>query len=268
MSLFHPPFAMRLVGGLRAPPFNLPLQPIDALLGVKLELKDDLELGGAYYAYAQSPILDAGLSGVLVQSNEVPGTGLTYQSRPDLSVIVYVDWLGNNLLDLGRLEWQLRKAYGDLYDVAEYSVVSSPLTENPLWPREVHWVQFAAAVGHRGIPSTGTPNQACSVEFELAKGDELSVLKAVTELDDSPALIRSADSFPTSDTHLRLTLLFDSPSLLELGRYIQVIESVFGDRVDVLSYRVIGDLLRDGSAVTLERTFTSAQEVLPGWRQV
>jgi hypothetical protein len=258
MPAFRSPLSMRLNGGLRAAPFTLPLQPIEAQLGIKLKPRHDLEFGGAHYAYTPYPIPEVGLVGVLVHPNEIPGLGSTYAARPDLDVTVSIDWFGSNWLDLGRLEWQLRMAYGDLFDVAEYSVVSLPPPNDPSFSSQVHWVQFAAAAGLRGVPLGNTPNLVCSIDFELAESDKKSLEATIAGLNDSAAVLRSIDSTPTSGTRLRQTVRFDSPSMLELGRYAQLIDLAFGNAVRLLGFSACGDLLRDGTNRCVESSLTSA----------
>jgi len=65
-------------------------------------------------------------------------------------------------------------------------------------------VQFAVAATRRGIPLRDAPNLACSIDFELAKGDKASVLETIAGMSDSVAVLRIVDSIPTSDTRLRL----------------------------------------------------------------
>lgn len=256
---------MRLKGGLRVNVFNLPITILEQVLGVRLELEDDLELGGAYYSYAPYPLSRYGLEGVRLHFNDVPDFGLTYDSRPDLIMMLSIEFCSNNLLDLGRLEWRLRAAYGDLFDVVAYSVRTQSPPDDPSGSIGGHWVQFAAAASRRGVPLGDTPVLACSVDFELAEGAEASVLAAVAGLNDSAAVLTSTDSHSVGERRVRLSVRFDSPSLLELGRYAQLVDLAFGNAVRVLGYLVCGDLQRDGKLLRIERDFTSQADSLPFW---
>lgn len=265
VTAFAPPLSLRLNGGLRGEAYALPLAPVEDLLGVQLALKHDLELGGAHHVYTPDPIPDAGLVGVLVCANDTTHGASTYAARPDLGTALTLDWSGFNLLDLGRLEWRLRAAYGDLFDVAEYSVVTLPASD-PSLPSEVHWVQFASVEGHRGRPFADTPILACLLDFELPASSEARARATLAGMDgDTAAVIRTVEASPFDAAAIRLSVNFDTPSLLELGRYAQAVELVLGGSVRVSSYRVSGDLQREGNPIRIERSFVSPADALPGW---
>lgn len=264
-SAFTPPLANRLYGGLRGEFFTFPIEILEGVLGVSLKLEDDLELGGGYYGYEPYPLPDFGLTGVRLHINDIPDFGLTNETRPDLTMVLLIEYHCNNLLDLGRLEWRLRAVYGDLFDVSDYCIHTLPPPENPSHLIDVHCVQFAAATGRRGVPQTDTPFLACRLDFELAEGDEAALRATISSLDDTVAILRRVESIPSDDALIRLIVEFDSPSLLELGRYAQAIEVVFGDAVRILGYSVYGDLQRDGRVLCIEQAFTSRDDSLPFW---
>ena len=266
MPAFSPPLSLRLNGGLRTEPFVLPLAPVETLLGVQLALKDDLELGGAHYAYAPVPTPASGLVDVLICANDPANPSSTYAARPDLRTALVIDWFGHNLLDLGRLEWQLRAAYGDLFDVAEYSIATLPPADGTPSSSEVHWVQHESADRHRGTPLAGTPMLACTLDFEFPAGCEGLARATLDSLnDDTVAQIRQIQAIALGDARVRLVVSFDTPSLLELGRYAQAVELACGDTARVLAYAVSGDLQRDGHLLRVERRFASRLEALPDW---
>ena len=265
VTAFAPPLSLRLNGGLRGKAFALPLAPVEALLGVQLALKHDLELGGVHYIYTPDPVPVAGLVGVLACANDASHSASTYAARPDLRTALTIEWFGFNLLDLGRLEWQLRGAYGDLFDVAEYSIVTRPDSDTSL-PSEVHWVQFASVDGYRGRPFADTPILACLLDFELPASIEARVRATLISLnDDTAAVLRAVEATPLGDAAVRLTVNFDTPSLLELGRYAQAVEQEHGRAVLVSSYTVSGGLQRGGHTMRIERSFVSRENALPSW---
>jgi hypothetical protein len=264
MSAFTPPLSLRLNGGLRGEPFTVPLAPLETVLEVRPELAYDLELGGPHYRYAPHPLPERGLVGVLVHANAIPDFGRTYPHRPDLDLVVVIDWLGDNLLDLGRLEWRLRAAFGEPFDVAEYSVATLPRPGDPSHSSEVHWVQFAAAAGRRAVPLPDTPNLACTLEFELPEQDEFAARTAIIGLSDTSATSPRVNAVPAGDARIRLTVSFESPSLLELGRYADAVDMALGRGGTVRGYSVYGDLQRDGTPLSLHHSVAS--HAVPGWR--
>ncbi|MFB9240307.1 hypothetical protein IV454_24010 [Massilia antarctica] len=266
MPAFPPPLSLRLNGGLRTEPFVLPLTPVETLLGVQLAPEDDLELGGAHYAYATVPTPARGLVDVLICANDPASPSSTYAARPDLLTALVIGWFGHNLLDLGRLEWQLRAAYGDLFDVAEYSIVTLPPADGAPSASEVHWVQHERTERHRGTPLAGTPTLACTLDVAFPAGCEGLARSTLDSLhDDTAAQIRQIQASALGDARTRLALSFDSPSLLDLGRYAQALELACGDSARVLAYAVSGDLQRDGHCLRVERRFASRLETLPDW---
>lgn len=266
MRTFPPPFSMSLHAGLRADVSSLPIRLFEDVLCVRLESEDDLELGGAYYSYAPYPLPDSGLAGVRLHLNNIPGLGLTYKTRPDLLFVLSIELRSSNLLDLGRLAWQLRKAYGDLFDVADYAVMSTPPPDNLSVAPEVHYVQFEPSAGGPGAPLGDPSTLHCSIEFGVAaEHDQAPVRGVITAMRGSSELLRDVTSFQVEHSNEHLSIQFDSTSLLELGMCAQAVESVPGIGLRVLRYTVSGDLLRDGSMVRVERSFASLTEALPGW---
>lgn len=267
MHAFTPPFSMSLHAGFRADASRLSVEPLTEVLGVRLELEDDLELGGAYYSYAPYPLPDSGLTGVRLRVNEIPGLGRTYDARPDLLSVLSIELCNSNLLDLGRLELQLRKAYGDLFDVAEYVVVSAPPADNPSFSPKVHSVQFEASARGRGTPIGEPPILNCSMELDLADDDQALARDTIAGMTNSAEVLRGVNSIRIGHGRARLTLQFDLPSLLELGAYAQAVESAACSTVKTLGYSIFGDLCRDGRMVRIERAFSSPAEALPSWRR-
>jgi hypothetical protein len=262
MPIFAPPLSFRLNGGLKR---ELPLAPLEDVFGVHLEVKDDFERGGAYHRYAPHPIPVSGLVDVLVHSNEIPN-GWTYVTRRDLEVVVIADWFNTNALDLGRLEWRLRAAYGDLFDVVAYSVVTLTPPGEPFRQPRSHWVEFAASPGHRTVPLANTPLLACTLDVEVPGHREDAARMAIAELTDSVAVPHRVDAAPAGGARSRLTLRFDSPSLLELGRYAEAIALTAGDETRFIGYSVHGDMLRDGQHLHVEHAFPSNESAYPAWR--
>jgi hypothetical protein len=262
---FSPPLLLRLNGGLRDAPLDDPHAPLETVLGVQMKMRDDQELGGTYYSYTPQPTPASGLIDALVHDNEVYGRGPTSPSRPDLESIVRVDWYGTNLLDLGRLEWDLRAAYGDLFDVLDYAVLSLPRPDDPTHAIDIHRVEFAASPGHNAVPLPDAPALACCVEVELA-ADEERVARAVLE---SP-IESSASAFTVrvhrvGDARARLTLEFTSPSLLDPGRFVRALE-VSCRTLKVIGYSAEGDLQRDGKTVRIGQQLADGEGTLPAWR--
>ena len=244
ISAFSSHLSMSLHGGLRVSPFALPRAVLDEAFGCHLDLADDLELGGVYYCHEPYPLPQAGLVGVRLHANAIEGLGATDSERPDLITVLNVEVYSTNLLDLGRLEWQLRAAFGDLFDVSEYVITARPPI-SAAQPVEVHWVRFAAARQRRGLPIADTPVLHCSLGLELSRSDQAALRAAIESLSvDSAAVLRNFETTQVDDDPIRLTLSFDSPSLLELGRYAQAVELGLGASVRVLGYAVSGDLLR------------------------
>ena len=255
ISAFSSHLSMRLHGGLRVSQFALPRAVLDEAFGCHLDLADDLELGGVHYRYQPYPLPQAGLVGVRLHANAIEGLGATESERPDLITVLSVDVYSTNLLDLGRLEWRLRAAFGDLFDVSEYVITARPPL-SAAQPVEVHWVRFAAARQGRGLPIADTPLLHCSLGLELSCSDQAALRVAIESLSaDSAAVLQNFETTRGDDDHSRLTLIFDSPSLLELGRYAQAVELSLGAPVRVLGYAVSGDLLRTGVPGRIERCF-------------
>ena len=262
MPTFAPPLSFRLNGGLRP---GAPAEPLAQLLGVEFATKDDYDRGGAYSAYAPQPSPDRGLIGVIVHSNAVP-RGLTDPTRPDLDQIVSIDWYGENLLDLGRLDWRLHAGLGDLFDVTAYSIVTLTPRGEPYRTPQSHWVEFIATPGGRSQPEADAPPLACRLEFELPEACEAAARAVVTDLSDSSAVLRSLTAAHADARRRRLTLQFNSPSLLDLGRYAEAIAVATRNAARVTGYAVRGDLQRDGRSAEVSQVFASKAAAKPAWR--
>ena len=259
------PLYMSLISGLRVDVFDFPIEIIEQALGIELELMDDLELGGANYSYAPYPLPQFGLLNVRLHDNDVPDLGLTIEDRPDLVTWMSIQFSSSNLLDLGRLEWRIRAALGDLFDVVEYSFQTLPPAKDPSQTVSLHRVTFEAVQHRRSVPVRDATNLDCKIDFELAEGDQASLQATISGLVDSGAVMQSFDLTPTSNNHLRQTFCFHSPSILDLGRYAQAVSLTFGDRVKILGYSVCGDLQHDGKMLRIEHTFGSAADAIPFW---
>jgi hypothetical protein len=257
------PLCIRLRGGLRADPYELPLKPLEALFGIKLRLSDDYDYGGVHYRYSPEPVPDVGPVTILVHPNAVSDDELTYPTRPDLDTALRVDLFGATLLDPGRLEWSLRGSYGDLYDVAEYSAFSLRPSEGS--SPNAHWVEFAGVPGGRGVPLPDTPVLACGLDAEVPASRAEAVRGAVAGLTDAAAVLKSADLAP-GGSGTRLALRFETPSLLELGRYAEVIVLAGGDETRLIGYSVEGDVQRDGRRQRVQHVFEGAEGTRPVWR--
>jgi hypothetical protein len=92
------------------------------------------------------------------------------------------------------------------------------------------------------------------MEFELDEADPQPVLERLVGLANVVPGVRRVDSRQPGGRP-RLTLQFDSRSLLALGRCAEVVDSAAGGASRVLGYRVSGDLLRTGSPDRIEQTF-------------
>jgi hypothetical protein len=252
MGTFAPPFSMRLLGGFRANAFDLPLEPLERIINVRLELADDLELGGAYYSYAPYPPPETGLAGVRLHVNEIRGLGMTNAARPDLLCLLLIELGGDDLLALGRLDCGLEAAYGEVYGVAEYSLAGLGPPGDPASAPQIHWVQFEASLLTPARPRPDTPALDCLMEFKLGMADPQPVMERLAAISEPAQGMRRID-LRRPDGHL--TLQFDSRSLLALGRCAEAVESAAGGASKVLGYQVTGDLLRNGSLDSIEHTF-------------
>jgi hypothetical protein len=84
-------------------------------------------------------------------------------------------------------------------------------------------------------------------------------------LNEAPAAVLRRVAVERADgDRLRLRATFETPSLLELGRYAQAAEDSFGDAVGVVGYRALGDLLGDGTTARIEHGL--AGRTPPAWR--
>jgi hypothetical protein len=254
MTAFAPPFSMRLLAGLKANALAVSIEPLERIVGVHLDLADDLELGGAFYSYAPYPLPEAGVVGVRLHLNEIPGLGLINAERPDLQSLLSIEWFGSDVVDLGRLDWQLRQVFDDLYAVAEYTVASDSPAGKASGPPLVHWVQFEASLPRQESALVDTPTLDCGMEFELDETRSEAALEGLAGISDAAQGMRRVDVHQPGGRP-RLTLQFDSRSLLALGRCAEVVDSATGGASRVLGYRVSGDLLRNGSLDRIEQTF-------------
>jgi hypothetical protein len=84
--------------------------------------------------------------------------------------------------------------------------------------------------------------------------------------DDTAAVLRTVEAAALGDAVVRLSVNFDTPSLLELGRYAQAVERMSGRTARVSGYTVSGDMQRDGHPMRIERSFVSRENALPCWR--
>jgi hypothetical protein len=266
MPAFSAPLCIRLHGGLRGDPYSLPLTPLEDIFGIELKLGDDNDLGGVHYRYSPQPPPEFGPVTILVHPNEISDTEATYPERPDLGTVLRVDLFGATFLDPGRLEWSLRSAYGDLFDVCEYSAFSLPRSDAPGLPVKAHWVEFAAFPGHRSVPLADTPPLACTLDVEVPVHREDAARTGIAELTDSVAVLRRIDAAPAGEPSTRLRLRFDSPSLLELGRYAEAIAATAGNETRFIGYSVHGDLQRNGQYLHVEHAFSSNEHAQPTWR--
>ncbi len=257
------PLCIRLRGGLRADPYELSLEPIERLFGIKLRLSDDNDYGGVYYRYAPEPVPEVGPVTILVHPNAISDDDLTYPTRPELGTALRVDLFGATFLDPGRLEWSLRAAYGDMFDVCEYSAFSL-LTSEGSSP-SAHWVEFAGASGARGAPLPDTPILACTLETEVPASRAEAVRKDVAQLTDAAGALTSINE-ASGGTETRLALAFETPSLLELGRYAEVIARTAGEQARFIGYSVEGDLQRDGRLQRIAHRFGPTDGTGPAWR--
>jgi hypothetical protein len=253
--------SMRLNGGLRQGSMLSAAAVLQSELGVPLELELDEELGGRHYRYAPHPLPSCGVAGVSVHANAIPEGGFRYRHRPDLQLVVLVDLFGSNLLDPGRLDRLLRDAFGDRFDVAEYSIAALPTSGEPLGTTPVHYVEFEA--GERAVADT--PRQSCKLEIALSGSAELIARAQIASLRPSlgDAELRLG---PLSGGMSLLTVEYESPSLLGLGACVQQLEQACGAAVHVRRYRARGDLLRDGRSLTVEQSFDASADAIPCWK--
>ena len=243
---------------------------VERWLGQALESDDDLELGGHYFRYFPTTLPEVGLCGVRVRQNHVEGLGWRLKHRQELPVCAEVEVCGPELLALGRMASGLGAVCGDLASIAAYVVTRSPFDEkDPVFPR-AHVVQF----GSDGQPATKYPELLCILTFGLDT-DDLTVAGAIAGelLKSSPVEHVSKDLggrylelagetheglirrnqislvnwlYPRHQYHtLLLDLTWRTPNLLELGELALLVEQSAAERLSLIGYRVVGDLVRD-----------------------
>src|SRR5262249_26315245 len=113
--MFDPPYLLRMVAGLRHGPLTPTRTEMERVLGVRLRLGHDLDLGDGHYTYDPRPVPPRGLIGAQVLVNDIPGHGMIYADNPDIELIVAVDWIGDSLLDLGLLHDALHHVFSSNY---------------------------------------------------------------------------------------------------------------------------------------------------------
>lgn len=250
-----PPICMSIVGGFRVDPFlGVSKRPLERFLHARLRLRDADELG-CVYAYpgiVRPPVPVRGLVQAYLRANDA-GLGATVPHRPDLIAVLELAWAGDELLDLGDVEWCLRRAYGSLFDVAEYQVTE---WSEPRGPRRAPWmhrVEVTAAGGQpRGTPAPESPRVDCELDVLI---EPSAAETAVAALRASAA--RALHAIDVTATPLgddvRLAARWESRSVLELGLHFREVSASVGRRVRVLRHRITGDLLGDGGRTTVER---------------
>ena len=243
---------------------------VERWLGKTLESDDDLELGGHYFRYFPEPLPETGLCGIRVRQNHVEGLGWRLDHLRELPVCAEVEVCGPDLLVLGRMASRVGTVCGDLASVAAYIVTCSPFdAEDSVFPR-AHGVQF----GSDGQPATEFPELFCILTFGLDTKDLTVAGKIAGELLESSPIERESKDLggrylefagATCDglvrrnqislvnwlypRHQHHTLLLDvtwrTSNLLELGELALHVEEGAAERLSLIGYRVVGDLVRD-----------------------
>jgi hypothetical protein len=282
---------MQLTAGLRTEDLESAARGLGGALGVSLDARDDLELGGLWFAYEPAPRPSSGLDHVRLRANHVEGLGWAVPHRRDLPTIAETSLVGTSLLEVGRLAARLAAVLGDAVSLAAYSVVQRPPHAaadrlGPLW--RAHRLELPLAPGARvpaldcqltlGAGGRGLDSAAAAAERILgvklqehedrrlggryfsgpgadsALGSIAAALVRPNRIDERTSL------YPRRAEHvalLDLTLL--TPVLLEIGSVAAAIESAT-DAFEPLAYRVFGDLVGDRVLRCVEREFTSRQD--------
>jgi hypothetical protein len=265
--VFEPPFLLRLVAGIRHGSLARARSGLERVLGVRLKLGHDLDLGDAHYAYDPRPVPPRGLVGALVQVNDIPAHGLSYVDHPDADSILATDWIGDNLLDLGRLHDALRRGFGRNYMAIEYSAVKLPPSNENRAANEIHCVRFAVTDNEFCPPLHKAPVQGCTLEFIVAPPDRQEVEARLANPDRWLGMSSGVVWDWQADGPLtRLRATFLSPSLMELGCCGRVVEARSNGAASAAGYQIQGDLLRDGTEICIKHTLSSAERRWPAWQ--
>ncbi len=249
LSDFDLPLAVRLLGGFREPMDRLPLRPLGRLLGVRLNPLRDERTGEALGHQPEPP--ETGTASILLEPNEAPDGSLGDPARPDLESLLRIDLRGASFLDPGRLDWSLRARYGDLFDIREYAVFSQLHADTP-----AHWVAFSRSPGNAAAPAAGSPELACTLRLDLPSRRAEAASAALASEDGADLRLERQ----VAARRTRLTLTFDTRSLLTLGRLAEIARLAAGRTARVLGYTIDGDLTRNGRPTRVGHTLQEPRE--------
>ena len=202
-----------------------------------------------------------------MQANDVPGHGLTYADHQDLQLIVMVDWIGDDLLDLGLLHDALHTAFWRNYAAIEYSAMKLPPPNENRAASQIHCVRFAISDNDFCPPLHKAPVLNCALDFLVALQDTPEVQARLAGSGRWLRMsLRVAWDWQADRAQTRLRAKFASPSLLALGRCRQAVEARTNGAARVAGYNIRGDLLRDGTETCIAHVLSAAERRSPAWR--